>query len=79
MQLGFDLFRATERAGATAHEVFPSASYRALAEQPRDVAMTVPLGLAHKGPKDLLDAAAAAYTVRRFLRGEGGEVGGGSA
>jgi hypothetical protein len=77
MQLGFDLFGAVEDAGAVTHEVFPSATYRAVVDAGIDQQLHVPIGAVHRGPKDLLDAAAAAYTVQRFLAGHGGEVGGG--
>jgi hypothetical protein len=77
MQLGYDLFAAAAAAGAVTHEVFPSATYRALAGAGAELQLGVPVGAVQRGPKDLLDAVAAAFTVHRLLSGEGGEVGGG--
>jgi hypothetical protein len=77
MILGFALFRAAERAGAAVHEVFPSAAYRQLDGRGDLPPVTLPLTAMAPGPKDLLDAVAAAYTVRRWHAGDGAEVGGG--
>jgi hypothetical protein len=98
MLLGFDLFRAAYAAGATTHEIFPSASYNALArpqaqehaqeqkqeqEQEQERAWrretriaSLPLHGFRPGPKDMLDAVVGAFTVLRFVGGEGCEVGG---
>lgn len=77
MLLGFALFRAAERAGARAHEVFPSVTYRQLDGRLASPPVTLPLTAMAPGPKDLLDAVAAAYTVWRLEAGDGAEVGGG--
>jgi hypothetical protein len=77
MRLGFALFAAATRAGATAHEVFPSVSYRQLDGVGEAPPVTLPLSAMAAGPKDLLDAVAAAYTVWRWDAGEGAELGGG--
>jgi hypothetical protein len=75
MQLGFTLFNALEHFEHV-HEVFPSASYRQLAGE-----QVPPVGLvlrdAAPGPRDLLDALVAAYTVREYLGGRGVAVDGG--
>ena len=75
MKLGYKLF--DELGGKRpVHEVFPSASY-ALLDQDR--LANVALNLAHfaPGPKDMLDACVAAFTVREFVAGRGFEIGGG--
>lgn len=63
--------------GARAFEVFPTATYAALDGAPGGGEVTLPLAAMRPGPKDMLDAAAAAYTLVRLHRGEGAEVGGG--
>jgi predicted nuclease with RNAse H fold len=75
MRLGFALFEALDTMPHV-YEVFPSASYRQLAGDP---AATISFSFAAcvPGPKDMLDAALAALTVREFLGGRGCEVGGG--
>jgi len=75
MELGFRLFAALE-GYAQVHEVFPSASYRLLAEVP-DVRLSLNFSAFHPGPKDMIDACVAAATVREFTAGNGIEVGGG--
>jgi hypothetical protein len=77
MELGFALFRAVEKTGAGAHEVFPSVTYRQLDETAVAPPVTLPLTGMAAGPKDMLDAVAAAYTVWRLDAGDGAEVGGG--
>lgn len=77
MRLGFALFRAAEKAGAVVHEVFPSVTYQQLNEAGDTPPVTMPLTNLAAGPKDMLDAVAAAYTVWRLHVGEGMEVGGG--
>jgi predicted nuclease with RNAse H fold len=76
MKLGFSLFEAASQAEEV-FEVFPTATYRALSDLEVPVTAPVHLGLAASGPKDMLDAAAAAVTALRVARGEGCEVGGG--
>lgn len=75
MRLGFELFPALEEPGP-AHEVFPSATYAQLnsCDEP-EVCLSFP-GFAD-GPKDMLDAVAAAVTVAEYAAGRGMEVGGG--
>lgn len=72
--MGFRLF---QRLSAYTHvfEVFPSASYSIIGDQ----SIVVEVDLAHfdKGPKDMIDAYAAAATVREFLGGRGMAVGNG--
>ena len=75
MQLGFELFAAFERHCET-HEVFPSASYRQLAQAP-ELRIEISLDQFGPGPKDLLDALVAAVTVREFRAGRGSAVGNG--
>jgi predicted nuclease with RNAse H fold len=75
MMLGFDLFTALQ--GRTeVFEVFPTATYSVLQG---NTELKVRIDLAHfsHGPKDMLDACAAALTVREFTAGRGCEVGGG--
>lgn len=75
MQLGFALFAAFDDVAAL-HEVFPSASYRQLDSA---TSASLELDFAHfaRGPKDMLDAALGALTVREYMRGNGCAVGGG--
>ena len=74
MQTGVALFDAL--AGwEHVYEVFPSASY-ALFGDLTDVSMRIDLPQFRPGPKDMLDACVAAVTVRRFLDGDGCQVGG---
>jgi predicted nuclease with RNAse H fold len=77
MRLGFSLFECAERAGAIVEEVFPSASYRALDGTVSEGRVEIPVHRMVHGPKDMLDATVAAYTVLRHSRGLGAEVGGG--
>jgi predicted nuclease with RNAse H fold len=75
MQLGYSLFNRLQGVGDV-YEVFPSASYAALSGRPSP-ALTVSLSHFMPGPKDMLDACVAAWTVREFVEGRGWEVGGG--
>jgi predicted nuclease with RNAse H fold len=75
MKIGFELFRVAEEFGEV-HEVFPTASYRALATygSPR---VALSLESFAPGPKDMLDAVISALTVREYCLGRGSQVGGG--
>ncbi|MBN2413408.1 hypothetical protein JXQ31_17145 [candidate division KSB1 bacterium] len=75
MLLGFRIFESL--AGVkNVFEVFPSASYKML---DKDKSCKVGLNFANfaGGPKDMLDACIAAYTVYEFINGRGSQVGGG--
>ena len=75
MQVGFELFGSLSGQVDT-YEVFPSAAYAQLAES-ADALVSISLkGFVH-GPKDMLDAYVAAYTVQQYLAGRGAAVGGG--
>lgn len=78
MRLGFDLFNAAARLGVEAEEVFPSAAYRQLVDDPT-ARMELPLIGFAQGPKDMLDAATAAFSLVEYLAGRGTAVGGGDA
>jgi len=74
MTVGFELFRELERRRYPVYEVFPSASYALMsgkAHQP----VTLDLSDFARGPKDMLDAAVAAFSIHEFLAGRGQEVG----
>ena len=75
MQVGFRIFR-TLAGRAQVHEVFPSASYAQLETAP-EVRVSLSFEGFRPGPKDMLDAAVAALTVRELDAGRGVEVGGG--
>lgn len=75
MEYGFALFDAVGDI-ATTDEVFPSATYRQVEADP-EARLTISLADLHLGPKDMLDAYLAAYTVRELGEGRGVEVGGG--
>ena len=76
MRLGFTLFEAlADRAHVS--EVFPTATYNALRGMRDAPEVTISLRGFAPGPKDMLDAAAAAVTVMAFAQGRGHEVGGG--
>jgi predicted nuclease with RNAse H fold len=77
MQLGFELFAMSTLRGYQTLEVFPSATYEALRRDGSTHHVPVPLENLVLGAKDMLDAVGAAYTVARFSRGLGSEVGGG--
>ena len=74
MELGFELFRELERREFSVHEVFPSASYTMLAGETHQP-VTLDFSSFASGPKDMLDAVMAAFSVREFLAGRGQEVG----
>jgi predicted nuclease with RNAse H fold len=76
MAEGFALFEALEKRGLTTEEVFPSAAYRQLDQDP-SATLTMPLSSFANGPKDMLDAVVAAFSVREFVQGRGCAVGGG--
>lgn len=76
MKLGFKLFEAVCQSGATVCETFPSASYTQLHQENITDTIPIPVHQLKPGPKDMLDAAICAYTVRRFDLGKGCEVGG---
>jgi predicted nuclease with RNAse H fold len=75
MKVGFRLFAALSE-HADVYEVFPSASYSQLDEDDTAVFSVSLNGFAH-GPKDMLDAYVAAFTVHEYLARRGAEVGGG--
>lgn len=74
MQTGVALFDALAK-WKHVYEVFPSASYNLFTALPQ-FSIQLNLSQFRPGPKDMLDACVAAVTVRRFLNGEGCEVGG---
>ena len=74
MQLGFRLFDAFQPHW-TVHEVFPSASYRQIPNEPMIISVDL-RGFA-PGPKDMLDAYVSAWTVKEYAQGRGCAVGGG--
>lgn len=78
MRTGFELFAclAREAKSCDAYEVFPSASYRLLEGDP-DARLRLRLCDLLAGPKDMLDAYVAAFTVHEYLVGRGAAVGGG--
>lgn len=76
MEAGFELFRCLAGAGLETEEVFPSASYRMLVDDP-EARISMPLNGFLPGPKDMLDAVVAAFTIREFVQGRGCAVGGG--
>lgn len=78
MRVGFELFQvATKYLGVKrVHEVFPSASY---AQWARCRSPKVAVAFDHflPGPKDMLDAVAAAATMAEYVAGRGTALGGG--
>lgn len=74
MEVGFALFTSLEREGITCHEVFPSASYKML-EGGDHAPISLNFSAFRPGPKDMIDACIAAYTVAEFENGRGCEVG----
>lgn len=74
MQLGFELHRILNELGFVTHEVFPSAAYRLL-ESEQVPLVGVDLSQFSPGPKDMLDACCAAFSVHEFRKGAGAEVG----
>jgi predicted nuclease with RNAse H fold len=77
MRLGFRLFKAVELAGYIAYEVFPSASYGMLSEDVSGAVIKVDLVVFRPGPRDILDAYVAAYTVGEYVSRRGSDVGDG--
>ncbi len=75
MKLGFSLYDALSDFEYV-YEVFPSAVYRLL-NFDTTTRMNIPLAQFLRGPKDMLDAAAAALSVLEFERGFGKQIGGG--
>ena len=78
MRLGYELFSALEpeaRGSVTVHEVFPSASYAMWKDDPDAPKMRINVSQFQPGPKDMIDAAVAAMTVREYQQGRGAAVG----
>ncbi|MEO7997051.1 MAG: hypothetical protein ABI852_06375 [Gemmatimonadaceae bacterium] len=75
MKLGFRLFESLADLHHV-YEVFPSASYAQLEHASERALTTMDLRVLRPGPKDMVDAMAAAYTAREFVQGRGCEVGG---
>ncbi len=75
MKLGFSLFEGLTDF-ENVYEVFPSAAYRML-NLDIGTRMNIPLANFQRGPKDMLDAGAAALSVLEYERGVGMEIGGG--
>jgi predicted nuclease with RNAse H fold len=75
MKLGYGLFEVLSSIGEV-YEVFPSATYKLLSKD-ANAQITLSLKDIDKGPKDMLDAAAASFTVYRYLKGAGTEIGNG--
>jgi len=75
MRLGFSLFKALNGKDHV-YEVFPSASYKCFEDQGSPEVL-IELSQFRPGPKDMIDACAAALTVREYMEGRGCEVGGG--
>ena len=75
MLVGYALFEQLAKTGRV-YEVFPTASYRLLAED-TDSFVRINFAEFAGGPKDMIDACIAAYTVLEFHKGIGCEVGGG--
>ncbi len=75
MRIGFEIF-ASLVAFKHVYEVFPSASYAQLSEEERATFCISLRGFA-VGPKDMLDAYVAAFTIHEYLSGRGAAVGGG--
>jgi predicted nuclease with RNAse H fold len=75
MRIGFRMFEEFQKYNEV-YEVFPSASYFLLEKTP-EVKATLSFEHFKPGPKDMLDAAIAAVTVKEFNERRGVEVGGG--
>jgi len=75
MQLGFALFAALA-AYEHVFEAYPAASFHLLQAQPQ-LRVTLSFANFKPGPRDMLDACIAAFTVHQFMHGLGSEVGGG--
>lgn len=76
MAAGFALFESCGRVGLDVEEVFPSAAYRMLASDAQ-AKVQIPLQGFLPGPKDMLDAVIAAFTLKEHAQGHGCAVGGG--
>ncbi len=76
MAFGFAMFEACKSRAVCAEEVFPSAAYKQLGTN-SDARIELPLSQFSRGPKDMLDAVVAAFSVREFTQGRGTAVGGG--
>jgi predicted nuclease with RNAse H fold len=76
MVCGFRLFAACEQRQIPVEEVFPSATYAQLAGD-ADARVEMPLNGFAQGPKDMLDAVLAAYSLHEFMHGRGAECGDG--
>jgi predicted nuclease with RNAse H fold len=76
MICGFRLFTACVQQGLAVEEVFPSAAYTQLAGD-AEARVEMPLNGFAQGPKDMLDAVLAAYSLHEFTRGCGAECGNG--
>ena len=74
MVLGFGLFRELTSRGYAVHEVFPSAAYNLLQAEDHSK-VTIDFSAFADGPKDLIDACVAAFTVHEFEAGRGAAVG----
>ncbi|NRB73011.1 MAG: hypothetical protein HRU46_01495 [Verrucomicrobiales bacterium] len=75
MRLGYALFDSLEPASSAVHEVFPSASYTMWQDDPKTPTMTIDVSQFQRGPKDMIDAAVAAMTVREYDQERGTAVG----
>lgn len=75
MLLGFALFRAFE-GFPSVHEVFPTSAYKLL-NHDTHATLTFPLFGFQRGPRDMLDAYAAALVVYEFEHARGCQIGGG--
>lgn len=74
MRLGYRIFEILIRLGQC-HEVFPSATYRQINQS--EAILPIPMGQLDRGPKDILDSTAAAWTLREWYQHRGQAVGGG--
>jgi len=76
MTCGFELFAACVSQGLTVEEVFPSASYGQLTGD-ASARVEMPLNGFARGPKDMLDAVVAAFSLREFMADRGDQCGNG--
>lgn len=74
MRHGYQLFQELTNRGHRVHEVFPSASY-ALLEDSQGPMVSIHFSSFQQGPKDMLDACVAAYTVHEYEADRGMAVG----
>lgn len=75
MRLGYALFDSLGAVASAVHEVFPSASYTMWQNDTNSPKMTINVSQFQPGPKDMIDAAVAAMTVREYQQGRGAAVG----